>query len=352
MTADPGSGAGAAAATLAGDALPRPLPSGGGRVGLVLAGGGEVGIAWHAAVIEAIAAWSGWNPDDAEVVVGTSAGSWLAALLRAGVDPAHLVPLAIDERIPDPQETVALLGDPVVVPRAARPRPWPPSSPRLVGRALRRGSGIRLASALTGLMPSGTLALSAFGAGLDRVYGERWPARPLWLTAVDLESGRRVVFGRDAAPTARVSEAVAASCSVPAYFAPTLIAGRRYVDGGIHSVANLDLVAGLDLDLVIVSSPISAALPRRGHGADGRSRRYLHRRLMREVELVREGGTPVAVVAPMPEDLEVMGSVMQALERDRRVPVARAARRTLRHRLDHGLLGRELVALTPVRRRA
>lgn len=352
MTADaPATTETTAEALLAAAPPAPPAATDGGRprIGLVLTGGGEVGIAWHAAVLEALAAWSGWNPDDAEVVVGTSAGSWIAALLRAGIDAALLVPLATDEAIADPQGALELLGDPVVVPRARRPRPWPPSSPRLLGRALRRDSGVRPATVLTGLLPSGTLALSDHSEGLRRVYGERWPERALWLPAVDLESGRRVVFGSAGAPRARVDEAVAASCSVPAYFSPTVIGGRRYVDGGTHSVANLDLVAGLDLDLVVVSSPITADVPRAVRGADGRSRRYLHRRVLREAARVRESGTPVVIAAPTAEDLAAMGTVFQALERERRRPTTETARRTLRRRLDHGLLGRELALLAAVR---
>ena len=66
-------------------------------------------------------------------------------------------------------------------------------------------------------------------------------------------------FGRIGAPETDVATAVAASCAVPWLFAPVEVGGVRYVDGGVYSPTNLDLMAGLDLDLVIVVSPMSVA---------------------------------------------------------------------------------------------
>ena len=68
-----------------------------------------------------------------------------------------------------------------------------------------------------------------------------------------------MAFGQAGAPTARVGEAVRASCAIPAYFEPAVIDGERYVDGGVHSTTNADLVAGERPDLVLVSAPMSAA---------------------------------------------------------------------------------------------
>src|SRR3954454_20457205 len=61
------------------------------RIGLVLGAGGEVGHAFHAGVLAALADVTGWDARDAEVVVGTSAGSLVGALVRAGVSGSDLV---------------------------------------------------------------------------------------------------------------------------------------------------------------------------------------------------------------------------------------------------------------------
>ena len=65
----------------------------------------------------------------------------------------------------------------------------------------------------------------------------------LWIVAVDLDVGRRVVFGAPGRRPSTVGEAVEASCAIPGYFAPVTIDGTRYVDGGVHSTTNGDLLA-------------------------------------------------------------------------------------------------------------
>ena len=75
---------------------------------------------------------------------------------------------------------------------------------------------------------------------LANLLGDDWPSRPLWIPATDLASGRRVVFGRDLHPP--VHRAVAASAALPGFFAPARVDERVYVDGGIASPFNLDLI--------------------------------------------------------------------------------------------------------------
>jgi NTE family protein len=81
-----------------------------------------------------------------------------------------------------------------------------------------------------------------------------------WIVAVRRRDGRRVVFGSPGAPTADIGTAVAASCAIPAYLTPSQIDGVDHIDGGVHSPTNADLLAGCDLDLMVVSSPMSVDL--------------------------------------------------------------------------------------------
>ena len=69
------------------------------------------------------------------------------------------------------------------------------------------------------------------------------PREGVWVVAMDYDSGRRVAFGREGAPPARLDEAVTASCAIPGWYAPVLIDGRRYVDGGTLSATSADLLA-------------------------------------------------------------------------------------------------------------
>jgi NTE family protein len=154
----------------------------------------------------------------------------------------------------------------------------------------------------------------------------------LWIVAVDLERGRRVTFGgADAPTTTDVASAVAASCAIPAFFAPVSIGGVRYVDGGVHSPTNADLVAGLNLDLVVISSPMSVARTNPRFAPDQPARRLARFRLVREVARVRRAGVPVLTFQPTDADLAVMG--LNAIDPDRRADVTRQALESTRLRL-------------------
>src|SRR5450759_1224664 len=141
--------------------------------------------------------------------------------------------------------------------------------------------------------PNGDVA-----AAIGPLHAQGWPERSLWVCAVRMDTGARVVFGRDIdAPPASVAEAVTASCAIPAYFAPPVIDGVRYVDGGVRSLCNLDLMAGLGLDLVLVSAPMSSSAwvePRRAVAL----RTWARAQLEREARRVRASGTPVLLLHP------------------------------------------------------
>jgi NTE family protein len=101
---------------------------------------------------------------------------------------------------------------------------------------------------------------------------------------------------------------VAASCAIPAYFQPVVIGGRRYVDGGAHSVTNADLLAGAGLDLVIVSCPMGATRDAVALGFDLPVRAAIRARLSREVGKLRQAGTAVLTLQPTREVRTAMGN--------------------------------------------
>jgi predicted acylesterase/phospholipase RssA len=84
----------------------------------------------------------------------------------------------------------------------------------------------------------------------SRLPDQTWPQRRLLITAVDVDSGEFRVFDRDSG--VNLASAVAASCSVPGIFPPVTIDGRRYMDGGMRSIANADLAVGCDPVLILV----------------------------------------------------------------------------------------------------
>jgi NTE family protein len=299
------------------------------RIGLVLGAGGVVGQAWHAGVLAAVAETTGWDPGQASVIVGTSAGSGVGAFLRRGVSAPDLLARTTESPLsPAGQRLLARVPGPTAPPgfrqAAARAGHLPaPAGPGALARAVAAPWRARPGVVAAASLPPGRISIDALGNGVRALYGEQpWPDAPLWICAVRLDTGELTVFGRDARPAAAdIGAAVQASCAIPGVFAPVTIAGVRYVDGGAHSPTNADLLAREKLDLVVVSSPMSAA----ERGLDRRSalRAVAGLRLAAEVRVLRRRGLPVLTFQPTRADLDVMG--WNAMDFARRAPVARQA---------------------------
>jgi NTE family protein len=272
------------------------------RIGLVLGAGGIVGQAYQAGVLAALEAHAGWDPRSADLIIGTSAGSITGTLLRGGVPAADLAawttraPLSLEGQLLE-----ELFGtefpelEPLRVSHLLR-RPSPPS-PALVQRLLRRpwqppGVGLLLT-----MVAPGRRDISRFLEPLRTVEPPGWHDGDLWICAVRRRDGRRVVFGRPGSPPVPLHLAVAASCSVPGYFAPVSINRISYVDGGVHSPTNAALTLRQDLQMVIVVSPMSGA---QGVPTDaiGVVRRHSTFRLGLEVRALRAAGIDVIVFEP------------------------------------------------------
>ncbi|HLI72695.1 MAG TPA: patatin-like phospholipase family protein [Acidimicrobiales bacterium] len=316
------------------------------RIGLVLGAGGMAGIAYHAGVLAGLAEGVGWDPREADLIVGTSAGSLIAAGLRAGLSAADIAARA--EGSPLSPEGAALLeaSDAAVGPSRDGPptmslRLRTPAAPGVLLAAGLAPWRIRPAAVIAGLLPPGSAPTEALEAGLDALYDDRWPARPMWVCAVHLDSGRLTVFGRDGAPRARVGEAVAASCAIPGYFAPVPVNGARYVDGGAHSLTNLSEVARLGLDLVIVSAPMSRTGRRRPTSLVVRELARLE--LGVEARRVRRRGAAVLAFQPTAADQATAG--LNFMNPARQAAIARQARASTLRRLERADVRERLAML-------
>ena len=229
-------------------------------VGLVFSAGGAAAEAWHAGVVRALHQVTGWDARTAELVLGTSAGAITGLCLRAGIPPADLYAHRRGEPVSDEGQAII---DRVVTPyrEGRNQRDWTeqgPQSPTLAARSLWPPWQARPLHAAVGLLPRGTRTTEALQQRLAELHPEPWPEARFWATAVRLSDGERVVFGRDDLQ-ATAAEAVRASCAVPVLFEPVTLDGRRYVDGGLHSYTNADLMGPPAFDLVVVSSPMSGA---------------------------------------------------------------------------------------------
>jgi NTE family protein len=226
---------------------------------LVLGAGGTLGEAWMRGLVSGLSAASRLDFRDCEYVLGTSAGSIVAATLVSGSE------LEAGDRAA--REWAAAAGDEGSSSWAAAAR-----------AALRAGTvaASPLAPlAFAGLTPAGRLARSAVLAATPRPRGrldglakflDRLGAQfngRLRVAAVDRRSGARVLFGAPGAPTSSVRDAVLASCAVPWLFAPVRIAGRDYVDGGVWSPVNLDAAPGGRGAHVLCLAPLAGGGPLR-----------------------------------------------------------------------------------------
>jgi NTE family protein len=276
----------------------------------VLGAGGYTGQAFHVGALRALHDVAGFDARDADILVGTSAGSIVAAELAGGISAQDLAAELLGEELSREgqrlrtamrAETIASAVVPDVVTTGLRPL-----DPMVLLHAARRPWRVRPTALVSGLLPRGRTELEPIARSIRYLHGSTWPDRDLRICAVRARNGRRVVFGAPGAPATDVGTAVAASCAIPAWFQPVTVDGHLYVDGGVHSPTNADVVLRDRPDLVVVLSPMSAA-PGSGLRPDLGVRLAMRQLLGREVRRLRAAGSQVVVVQPTRLDLAVMG---------------------------------------------
>ena len=180
---------------------------------------------------------------------------------------------------------------------------------------------------VAGWLPAGFVSTDSLKEVVSRVVSSGWVDHPnYWAVACDYQSGRRTPFGRVGSPRADLADAVAASCAIPGFYRPVRIGRSRYVDGGVCSASNLDLVAGRGLDLVICMNPLTSQAES-APGAAARAldmipsltRRASRGRLLREERKVNGFGTEVVMIEPTAEDHAEMGLNWMSAERRQNV---------------------------------
>lgn len=227
---------------------------------LVLGGGGTLGEAWMSSLLAGLDEADGFNARASGCFVGTSAGSIVAASLVAGLAPStrlgSLSP-ADDAQLEDSlQGTSALRQAFGVAAELAGTAAAPLASLAFASTA--RGGALLRRTALR-RVPPGRRSLAQLGRLVEQ-SGVRWDGR-LRIVALELASGRRVVFGAPREPQPSVSVAVQASCAIPGVFAPVTFDGRTYVDGGAWSPTNIDAAEVAKGGRVLCLNPTGSLRP-------------------------------------------------------------------------------------------
>ena len=307
------------------------------RRGLVLGAGGVLGLAWMIAAVSALEAETGFDARDVEVCIGTSAGSVLAALLGCGIGVD--VALRHQQGIPAPADPDISWDYDRDSGGAVPPRPgFGIGSPRLLLTAARHPRRVPPMAAFSAAMPRGRGTLLPLHRMVEFVSeplsGGGWPAAPsTWIVAMDYDrrDPRGVRPGRRS-PPATLADAVTASCAIPGWYAPVVIGGRPYVDGGTLSPTSLDLLAGAGLDEVYVLAPMASFAYDRPRSAMARAerrwRRLVTRRVLADADVLRESGTSVTLLGPGPDDLRAIGANLMDPRR-RQAVLATALRTTV-----------------------
>ena len=294
------------------------------RIGLVLGGGGVLGAAWLMGALGALVRHVHWDPEDAEIVAGTSAGAVVAALVAGSHRPWRLIEDEFEAEFLDVLGAAAY--------RFQRPeRLWRWGSWRMVTEAWRGGGDAALGRLWAGILPQGLVATEDIEVMVDGRVDD-WPERPqLWLVATDYSTGARHVFRGPGRDHVSVGRAVAASCAIPGFYRPVRVGAHEYVDGGVTSAANLDLLAGHDLDLVLCLLPLSPTTAIAHRTPLGRFKWRLQAKLLRQIAKVEESGTPVLLVEPEGRAADLIG--LNFMNRRRSRAVAQAAAHTVLDRL-------------------
>ena len=264
---------------------------------LVLGGGGVAGISWMIGLLAGLAD-AGRDVTAVDTVVGTSAGSTVAAQLGSG--------LSLDElyaRQTEPElQAAEIMADVDLESFGAQ-----------IAGLLQGASTVTEMRQAVGrfALDAATVSESERRAVIEsRLPSYAWPAPlALRIVALDAESGQPRVFDKDSGVS--LVDAVAASCAVPGVWPPVTIGGRRYVDGGVRSNENADYAVGASRVLVLAPLRGVQLFP-------------TDKTLDQAVEELRAAGAEVAVIGPDEASLAAIGP--NPLDPSTRRPTAEAGR--------------------------
>jgi predicted acylesterase/phospholipase RssA len=237
------------------------------KTALVLGGGGFTGGVYEIGALRALVLRAvNSTVNNFDIYVGTSAGSFVAGMLANGITPEEMMQV-LNQRVPSALEDLDL--DKVLRPNylgfLQKAAVLPLRSVELL-RALvkvRELSAIDLGVALAETLPEGLYSGAGINGYVEKVFADagqpndfRLIERELYITATDLDTTERIVFGEKDWADVPVSKAIECSTALPLIYKPVELKGRQMVDGGIRSTTNVDIAVEQGAKFIVVVNPI------------------------------------------------------------------------------------------------
>jgi NTE family protein len=324
------------------------------KTALVLGGGGFTGGVYEIGALRALDLLAvNSTVNNFDIYVGTSAGSFVAGMLANGITPDEMMQV-LNRKVPSELEDLDL--DKVLKPNylgfIQKAAALPLRSLELARALVRIGelSAIDLGVALAESLPPGLYSGSGVNDYVEGVLAEsgrqndfRLLDRELYITATDLDTTERIVFGEKEWSEVPISKAIECSTALPIVYKPVELKGRQLVDGGIRSTTNVDIAVERGAKFIVVVNPIVpyvndfektiptmlGARVRRvadmGLPAIGNQvfRILSHARLHQAVELWQERypGVDIVLVEPETDDELMFGTPI--MDYSRRLKIAR-----------------------------
>jgi predicted acylesterase/phospholipase RssA len=324
------------------------------KTALVLGGGGFTGGVYEIGALRALDLLAvNSTVNNFDIYVGTSAGSFVAGMLANGITPDEMMQV-LNQEVSSELEDLDL--DKVLKPNylgfLRKAAVLPLRTLELVGTLARIGelSAIDIGVGLAEALPTGLYS----GAGIDEyVQGVLAKAgqandfrllnRELYLTATDLDTCERIVFGEDGWSDVPISKAIECSTALPIVYKPVELKGRQLVDGGIRSTTNVDIAVERGAKFIVVVNPlvpyvndfserIQTVFGNRVRRVSDRGmpaianqvfRLIAHGRLHQSVQMWQEKypGVDIILVEPEPNDELMFGTPI--MDYSRRLKIAR-----------------------------